>query len=1085
MSGAVGACPSVEALEAFAAPEWKSGGDPHEAKIGAHVESCAACAEWVRNARFEREFAAAASARAFARDLTERSIPELPGYEVVREVSRGGQGIVFEAIQVRTRRRVALKILRQDHGLRRSHRARFEREIEIAAALHHPGIVTVYDSIALPRGRHALVLEFVEGRTVDQAVGECAGDRAHVRAHMERCVELLGQVCEAIHYAHQRGVIHRDLKPSNILVDSLGKPRILDFGIACWFGASADEPTRITLTGEFAGTLAYAAPEQVSGDRGPPDLRSDLYAIGIILYQLCVGELPYDVRGSLDTVIRNIAAAAPARPVRGKLDEDLWIILSKALAKEPDRRYQSGHAMAADLRRYLRGETIEARRDSRLYVLKKAISRHRFVAAGLAIAVAGLVFAGFTLKTSNTQLAEALRSSNIERARALGAAGSRPEADALLWPEILRFDAGLKNPQHTMFNGTPDERRALWAGVEMQAAQPLLAITTIPKTRITDVRWEADRVLTASQDGIERTWSLPELQLVAERKVVEGPVKDLKFARAGDRLIARHETGFRCIDSVTGATLGSIEFDTDFKVTTSFGASGKAIAVSNPGVGVDFYELPTFKRLASVRENVALHGPWVSPESDRAAIVSEDGRVLVYRLPGGELANVRQVVSPDLIARDPSAPDDPWTLAFSGSGEMVAIGRRRRVSVGSIAQSEIPPPLLATVGNMVEPVFSSSGRWLLTRSNQDSRIHVWQASTWTESMSLPGHTGGPILMSVSPDERSILSVDYAGVMRLWAGPEAGWRRDLPESAVAPHDLALDTRTNTIWAACTDGTLAEWSLATSSQPELSRADSKCVYTVNYSPESDVIAAGGEQGKVILLRDGKPMPFVLEAQADAPLVDLRFSPDGRYLAACSRHSPLVVYETKSWSKVNALELDIGRLATVRWSPDGSLLAVSGSDGTCRVLGVPDLQTVASWKARKGACRTAVFSPSGAEIATGGDDGAVRFWRTGSWRLQGELQISNDNIFCVAFHPDGQVVAVGDRSGRVTQVGVPEAKALASFPAGSPVMTLKFDGPRLIVGTIDRPIAIWDFGLLAQCVQGDAGYWKRRLQESGEEP
>lgn len=1074
MSDAKSPCPSAEALDAFAAPEWKASAEPRETEIGTHVEQCDACAEWVRNAKFEREFAAAASARAFARDLTEPTLPELPGYEIVREVSRGGQGIVFEAIQVRTRRRVALKILRQDHGLRRSQRARFEREIEIAAALHHPGIVAVYDSIALPRGRHALVLEFVEGRSLDQLVAECSRDRPHLK----RCVELLAKVCEAIHYAHQRGVIHRDLKPSNILVDAAENPRILDFGVACWFGASAGEPARITLTGEFAGTLAYAAPEQVAGDRGAPDLRSDLYAIGVMLYQASVGELPYDVRGSLDTVIRNIAGTAPARPARGKLDEDLWIIVCKALAKEPDRRYQSGDAMASDLRRYLRGETIEARRDSRLYVLRKSLLRHRYAAAGVVVGMAGLAFVGFTLKSSNTHLEAALRTSNIERARALGAAGSRPEADALLWPEILRFGAGLENPAHSIFNGTPEERRALWAGVEMQAAQPCLAIVMVPDLRITDVRWESGRVRTVSRDGVERTWSLSDFSLIAERKIVEGTVKDLKFAGTGDRVVARTQTEIQCIDLATATILGRLNISPDANLMMGFCAAGKVIAISRSGKGVEFHALPSFEPLSSVQENVALHAPWFSPECDRAAVVTEDGRVRVYSLPGGGFVNERQVVAPELIARDPSAPDDPWTLTFSGSGEVVAIGRRRRVSVGRMTDQELSPALLATVGNMVEPVFSASGRWLLTRSNQDSRIHVWQASSWTEFMSLPGHTGGPTFMSISPDERSILSLDTAGVMRLWAGPGAGWRRDLPDSKVAPHDLALHAETSTVWAACTDGMVAEWSLDGLTPPRFFRADPSCAYTVDFSPESRLLAAGGELGRVILSRDGQPVLPELDVQSGAPVVDLRFRPDGAYLAACSKFSPLAIYATADWSLVSKAELKIGRLATVRWSPDGALVAVSGSDGICQVLGMPGLRPIASWKAHSAVCRTAVFSPDGTQIATGGDDGAVRIWQSGSWQLRGEIQISNDNIFCLAFHPDGHILAVGDRSGRVTQVGVSEAKALASFAAGSPVMALKYDGPKLIVGTIDRPISIWDFGMLARCVQGDAPFWAKKL-------
>ncbi|MBN8598284.1 MAG: protein kinase [Planctomycetes bacterium] len=1074
MSEGKSPCPSAEALDAFAGPEWKAVADPDETGIGAHVEKCEACAEWVRNARFEREFALAASAKAFARDLTEPALPELPGYEIVREVSRGGQGIVFEAIQVRTRRRVALKILRQDHGLRRSQRARFEREIEIAAALHHPGIVAVYDSIALPRGRHALVLEFVEGRSLDQLVADCSRDRPHLK----RCVELLAKVCDAIHYAHQRGVIHRDLKPSNILVDSAENPRILDFGVACWFGASAGVPARITLTGEFAGTLAYAAPEQVAGDHGAPDLRSDLYAIGVMLYQASVGGLPYDVQGSLDTVIRNIAGAPPVRPARGAIDQDLWIIVGKALAKEPDRRYQSGDAMASDLRRYLRGETIEARRDSRLYVLRKALLRHRYAAAGLVGALAGLAFVGFTLKSSNTRLEAALRTSNIERARALGAAGSRPEADALLWPELLRFDAGLENPEHSIFNGSPEERRALWAGVEMQAAQPCLAIVMVPELRITDVRWESDRVRTVSRDGVERAWSLTDLSLLSERKIVEGTVKDLKFAQTGDRFVARTQSEIQCIDPATRTILGRLSVDADAAIMMGFCAAGKVMAISRSGKGVDFHAVPSFETLASVRENVALHAPWFSPECDRAAIVTEDGRVRVYHLPGGEPIGERQVVAPELIARDPSAPDDPWTLTFSGSGEVVAIGRRRRVSVGRIGDRDLPPALLATVGNMVEPVFSASGRWLLTRSNQDSRIHVWQASSWTEFMSLPGHTGGPTFMSISPDERSILSVDTAGVMRLWAGPGSGWRQDLPDSAVAPHDLALHAESSTVWAACTDGTIAEWSLKDLAPPRLFRADPNCAYTVDFSSRCRILGAGGDLGRVSRFREGTQLLPDLDVQLGAPVVDLRFQPDGALLAACSKYSPLAIYSTADWSLVSKAELKIGRLATVRWSPDGSLLVVSGSDGTCQVLGIPGLQTCASWKAHAGVCRTAVFSPDGTLIATGGDDGTVRLWETGTWKLRGEIQISNDNIFCLAFHGDGHVLAVGDRSGRVTQVGVPEAKALASFAAGSPVMALKYDGPKLIVGTIDRPISVWDFGMLARCVRGDAPFWAKKL-------
>jgi len=1079
MNESIGTCPSIELLDAFALPEWKAGGAARQPDIGAHIEKCEACAEWVRNARFEREFAAAASARAFARDPTEPSLPDLPGYQIVREVSRGGQGIVYEAMQSRTRRRVALKILRQDHGVRRSQRARFEREIEIAAALHHPGIVAVYDSIALPRGRHALVLEFVEGRSLDQLIAECAGDRMH----RERCVELLGKVCEAIHYAHQRGVIHRDLKPSNILVDAIGNPRILDFGVACWFGASAGEPSRLTLTGEFAGTLAYAAPEQISGDRGAPDLRSDLYAIGVMLYQASVGELPYDVRGSLDTVIKNIAGATPVRPARGKLDEDLWIIISKALAKDPDRRYQSGEAMASDLRRYLRGETIEARRDSRLYVVRKALSRHRFAASGVCAALVGLAVFGATLKSSNLRLGEALRTSRIERARALGAAGARGEADELLWPEMLRYPDGLRDPETAIFNGSEQERRALWAGVEMQAAQPCLGIAELPEgTRARDIWWENQCLFVLSNDGMIRTWSLPELRLIAERRLVPGEILLGTIAWGADRGVVRTETKLLCLELSSGKVLGSMDLDPGPGFQMRLSPSGELLGFWRASTGAIVCRLPDFAPVFALKEGTAFHRPWLSASDDRVGIITEDGRVCMYQLPSGNPEVDLQVVPPDLLRSDPHAPDDPWNLTVTDSGDSVAIGRRRRVSVASLGKPDAPPPLLATVGNLVDAMFSSSGRWMLTASNQDSHIRVWKTANWREIASLPSHTGGASVMSVSPDEKYIASIDKPGVIRLWSGPELGWKTRLPESEVGPHDLAFDASSRAIWAACSDGTLAEWSLTESRLVSRKKVDPSACYTATFLPGLDVVAAAGESGKISILRNGIDAAPELHVDSGSRITNLRFSPDGRYLAASARLSPVAFFETKTWAKIGVSEMEVGRIATVRWSGDGGRIAVAGSDGSCEILNTPRGNSIAKWRAHSGACRAAVFSPDGAVLATGGDDGVVRFWNASTWAPLGAVPIGKDNIFCLAFHPDSRILAVGDRAGRVTQVGVSECKVLASFVAGSPVMAVEFVGSRLGVGTIDGPIEIWDFAMLARCVRGAGEFWKGRVERAG---
>jgi tetratricopeptide (TPR) repeat protein/predicted Ser/Thr protein kinase len=330
------------------------------------------------------------------------STEEIPGYAIQRELHRGAQGVVYLATQERTRRDVAVKMLLQGAFATSRQRARFEREAEIASQLRHPNIVTVYDSMPVKGGRFALVMEYIEGRTLDQWSESLA--TLAPRNRIAAVVELFLQVIDAVHYAHQRGVIHRDLKPANILVDADGRPRIVDFGIAKLHDAAqadravaprARAATAVTREGEFAGTLAYAAPEQLGGRPDAIDTRTDVYALGVIFHELLTGRMPYDVTGSFAEVIDHVVNEPPA-PLRQALpeaDEDLAVIIEHCLAKEPERRYQSAGALLADLRHRLAGEAINARRSSRVYVVRRWAARHKAVVVG-AVAALALVVVG-------------------------------------------------------------------------------------------------------------------------------------------------------------------------------------------------------------------------------------------------------------------------------------------------------------------------------------------------------------------------------------------------------------------------------------------------------------------------------------------------------------------------------------------------------------------------------------------------------------------------------------------------------------------------------------------------------------------
>ena len=376
--------------------------------------------------------------------------PRIEGYDVLRPLKQGGQGIVYLAVQRSTKRKVALKLLLDGMFASKSARRRFEREIELVASLKHPNIIAVFDSGTTDDGHIYYVMDYVRGVTITEHVREKG-------LGLEQVLALFATVCDAVSHAHQRGVIHRDLKPSNILVDVDGNARVLDFGLA----KTLTEPTEsiVSVTGNVVGTYPYMSPEQTRANPDEIDTRSDVYSLGVVLYETLTGRHPYPVVGTVSEVIRHICETDPTPPTkawtaeagvvaragtwtgtstgtgtftaatagtrtgtrsgtgrRGRagrcpIDAELATILLKALAKERERRYESAGQLARDVRHYLAGEQIVARRPSAWYQLRVFSRRHKaLVAATLSIMlmlVASLAVVGWQLKVAREAWARA------------------------------------------------------------------------------------------------------------------------------------------------------------------------------------------------------------------------------------------------------------------------------------------------------------------------------------------------------------------------------------------------------------------------------------------------------------------------------------------------------------------------------------------------------------------------------------------------------------------------------------------------------------------------------------------------------
>jgi serine/threonine protein kinase len=382
-------CFSPEELSRYVAGDCTA---DEQTEIETHLEECEQCRQSVNSTRRgsisekspavadespTRSMPGVPCGLAGAGGLGKDTIPGFENYEIIQELPLGGQAIVYKAVHKPTKTNVAIKILLP--SLLASTRARyyFEREAELIARLDHPNIVKIRDS-GIIHGQYFFVMEFIKGQPLYRYVETR-------NPSFRRRIVLFKKICEAVTYAHQQGIIHRDLKSGNVLVDERSEPHILDFGLAkaVGLGEVAGKDAMPTITGQWSGSLSNMSPEQAAAKPDLIDVRTDVYALGVMLYHISTGQDPYDVTGPVLSVLQNIQGAEPTRPSKiiRKFDRDIEAILLTALAKDRAQRYQSVAGLQGDIENWLAGRPISVRAVSTLYLMRKVIARHRYAAA--------------------------------------------------------------------------------------------------------------------------------------------------------------------------------------------------------------------------------------------------------------------------------------------------------------------------------------------------------------------------------------------------------------------------------------------------------------------------------------------------------------------------------------------------------------------------------------------------------------------------------------------------------------------------------------------------------------------------------
>jgi WD40 repeat protein len=866
--------------------------------------------------------------------------PELPGYEVLGELGRGGMGVVYKARQVALGRVVALKMILAAPGDRPEHAARFRREVEAVARLHHPNLVQVYE-VGEQGGRPYFAMEYVEGGSLDRVTE----GRPQPPREAAGLVETLAR---AMHAAHLRGIVHRDLKPGNILLSfsSAGPaaplserplneavPKITDFGLAKQMGAEAGP----TVTGDILGTPTYMAPEQAAGkgrDVGPA---ADVYGLGGILYTLLTGRPPVEGETAWEVINRVVSAEPPPpRRLRPGVPRDLETICLMCLRKEPGKRYGTALALADDLRRYLNGEPIRARP---VGVGERAVKwvRRRPAAAALlavsALACLALAAGGVVYEVQLRRALDEARANAEESRRRLvllnvseggHALDEGDWAGSLLWfAEALLLDRG--HPERERMH-----RRRLGAVLRFCPRLLLLGSHGAP---VVEARFSADGryVITASDDGTGQVWDVG----------AGGP--------AGPPL--RH-----------GGAVLAAAFRPDGRAAVTAGADGTARV----------WEVPGGRPLLPPLH----HGGPV-----RSASFSADGRHILTA--GGDTARLW-----DAATGEPAAPPlrhggTVRCAAFSADGRRVVTASDDATARVWDARTGSPAtPPLRHAGPVTCADFDPAGRRVVTAS-ADQTARVWDAATGQPLGTVLRHRAAVARAAFSPDGRLVLTASADHTACLWDAA-TGQLAAPPlqqESAITTAAFRPDGRR--VITASEDNTACLWDAATGDWlPPLVRHQGT-VRCAAFSPDGGRILTAGDDDLVrvwdvaALAGAGARAKRGPRGPAPAPVPARWTSPDGRRVVSTEGDHGARVRDAATGAALGPLLRHGSAVLFAAFSADGRRVATASDDDTARLWDADTGEQLTPPLRHKATVQLAAFSPDGTLLVTAAADRTARAW------------------------------------------------------------------------------------------------------------